>query len=200
MAGWRKGPSDSLVFVIAVLGLLVFAMVFGNADDGSQRSEYRLRECVINLEQIASRQEEVRQATGRYLDCLPFPDEVPGEEPVLWKLPCSLDGEKNEDGDLARVLCRGGEVCDPEAGCVDPESPQSEGGVLIPECWRVLMGLDRDTMMRGQYRSEAPFVPPGGRGAVFQISCRTDLTGEGTITQYLATESKTTWMDKEIAR
>jgi len=186
--------------VIAVMGLLIFAMVFGSADDGSERSEYRLRECVTNLEQVALRQEEIRQATGRYLSCPPFPDEVPGDEPVLWKVPCVHDGSSAEEDDLPRARCRGTEVCEEEAGCVDPESPRDGPALLIPSCWGLLMGLDRDTMMRGQYRSEAPISVPGRAAARFEISCRTDLTGEGTVTQYLATESKTTWMDKEIAR
>jgi hypothetical protein len=200
MAGSRNGPSEALVFVIVVMGLLIFAMVFGSTDDGSKRSEYRLHECVTNLEQMAMRQEEIRQATGRYLSCPSFPDEVPGDEPVLWKVPCAPDGSSAEEDDLPRARCRGAEVCEKGKGCIDPESSRTGTAVLIPTCWGLLMGLDRDTMIRGQYRSEAPFTVSGRAGARFEISCRTDLTGEGTVTQYVATESKTTWMDKEIAR
>jgi len=200
MAGSRKGPSEALIFVIVVSGLLVFAMVLGSIDDGSERAEYRLRECVVNLEKVAIRQEEAIEVSGRYVDCPPFPDEVPGDDPVLWKVPCTSSDDSAKDGAVPRVRCRGTEICDQEAGCIDPESPRSDPTALIPACWGLLLGLDQDTMIRGQYRSEAPFAVPGGRKASYVITCRTDLTGEGTVTQYMATESKTTWMDKETAR
>ena len=200
MVGANSKPKESVVFLVVVVGLLVFAMLWGRPDRAEERAEYRLRECVVNLEQIVIHQEEIREATGRYLDCPSFPVEVPGDQPVLWKVRCDSDKYSTTDGEVRFADCKVGELCEADLGCVEPGAPIVDHSALVPVCWGQLMGLKRDTMVRGQYRAEAPFAVDGVVGARFDLTCRTDLSGEGVITQYRATESKTTWMDRELAR
>ena len=200
MASQSNSPSESLVFLVILGGMIVFATLISASEESEKRADYRLRECVVNLEQVAVRQEEVLALSGRYLECPPFPDEVPGDDPVLWKLPCDPAKSAGEEGEERFADCVADEICSADMGCLARDDDGEEVRALVPECWRVLMGLGRDTVMRGQYRSEAPYSIGGPAGARFDLTCRTDLTGEGVITQYRATESKTTWQDREITR
>ena len=76
-----NSPSESLVFLVILGGMIVFATLISAFEASDKRADYRLRECVVNLEQIAVRQEEILSLSGRYLECPPFPDEVPGDDP-----------------------------------------------------------------------------------------------------------------------
>tara|TARA_Y100001968_G_scaffold307222_2_gene324854 strand:+ start:3340 stop:3942 length:603 start_codon:yes stop_codon:yes gene_type:complete len=186
-------PSESRVFLIVVGAMLLFAVVWGTTNSGEGRADYRLRECVVNLEQIAARQEQIRAETGRYLSCPSFPPEVHGEEPPVWKLPCDPSSVELIDGRQRFSDCSAGQRCSEELGCIDPEGGEERTALLVPDCWVQLLGLPRDTVVRGQYRAEAPVVVAGLGTARFDLTCRTDLRGDGEVAEFRATESRTTY-------
>ena len=66
----------------------------------------------------------------------------------------------------------------------------------VPECWRQLMSLGRNMVLRGQYEVNAPAVAAQGRAMQrFEATCRIDLEGDGEVTVFRATESRRTWKE-----
>jgi len=279
--------SSHFTFVVVLVGFGVLVVLLGFKSN-YDKANYRLRECVINLESIAARQEAVLAATGRYLSCARYPLEVPdADKPPTWRPECELDhqvwtwryenGQRRveaefrdgrEDGAWAswyengRIQERGQyekglrtgfwtrwsqdgeseEEIDYSSDDAPPQSPtverssavlESEGAEAraagcprrwqceptrkvcwspkarqkkdrdpenmqtVPECWRQLMGLGRNMVLRGQYDVSAPAVASQGlRMQRFEATCRIDLKGDGNVTVFRATDSRRTWRDE----
>jgi len=330
--------SGHFTFFVVLVGFVVFALVLGFKSK-SDKAGHRLRECVVNLEAIAERQNAVLEATGRYLSCARFPTMLPdADDPPTWRPSCELDHKvwtwyyeepgKSSEGDAEDCwddpgrfkgltkkpqkhiqaefrdgredgvwkswyedgLIRerghykegvqdghwtvwfdkgkqrqrleadlGGPVLLPETlvsrrssqtgwwgkelpadhqgpfaqrvqsrrsdadlcaegarfrwadctrrwqchesqrVCWSPDARRSEDRDpvamdTVPACWRQLMGLGKNMVLRGQYEVSAPAVATQGTAMQrFEASCRIDLDGNGDVTEFRATESKTTW-------
>jgi len=194
-----------------VAALLVAVALFRPGTDIHQERNYRIRECVTNLELLADQQADFHAKHGHYQACPLFPARTPpDDEPFVWRYKCKPGLQETlPDGSTRYLDCKRGEVCDPAYNvCLDPDDTSIRPAYVqvAPKCWEELMGFLGDLPLRGQYEVRVPpSIHPNDEAhddlsciCTWEATCKTDLDGDGVKEVFRATDKKTTWTTAKI--